>query len=434
MNNNTNDRRNEYNAKKRAYHEQKRREALEQAKKKSYRPYYIAVIAISLAIVICLGSAIVVSTLFSGVNASAEYTVRISGERSEAKLVDGKIMINLDALSKALNLQKTGTVEKPKFTSVSGDSIQFSDGDKTAKITVAGTKTPFSVEMNAKADADSDACLISLDAFSAFFSGITVTVNGETIKIARKTVLSDSSKLEEITIMNKNTEPLSRVLYLTDVMKEYDKYLNPENRDDYLILVNKQNPIEATYTPADLIDLDSSIKNGNINCDQMRIYAAKAIEAMLLDIEADYKSTYPNAESPIKAQSGYRTYEYQSSLFNGYIEKEMSAGISYEEAKEIVLTYSALPEASEHRTGLCIDLIDVRTGDLVNPFTKPYYMTWLKENAWKYGFILRYPEGEEDITGYSYESWHFRYVGRYHAERISALDLTLEEYLELIGK
>ena len=112
----------------------------------------------------------------------------------------------------------------------------------------------------------------------------------------------------------------------------------------------------------------------------------------------------------------------------------MKAGISYEEAKEIVLTYSALPEASEHRTGLCIDLIDVRTGDLVNPFTKPYYMTWLKENAWKYGFILRYPEGEEDITGYSYESWHFRYVGRYHAERISALDLTLEEYLELIGK
>ena len=434
MNNNTNDRRNEYNDKKRAYYEQKRREELELAKRKSHTPYYIAVIAISLAIVICLSSAIVVSTLFGGLNSGAEYTVRISGERSEAKLVSGKILINLDKLSNALELQKTGTAEKPKFTSRAGDSIQFEDGSKIAKITVAGTKTPFSIEMNAKADADSEACVISLDSFSALFSGITVTVDGEVIRIARKTVLGNNNKLEEVTVLNKNTEPLSRVLYLTDVMKEYDKYLNPENRDDYLILTNKQNPIDSTYKPSDLVDLDPSIKNGNINCGQMRLNAAKAIEAMLLDIEADFKSTYPDAESPIKAQSGYRSYEYQSSLFNGYIEKEMKAGISYEEAKEIVLTYSALPEASEHRTGLCIDLIDVRTGDLVNPFTKPYYMTWLKENAWKYGFILRYPEGEEDITGYDYESWHFRYVGRYHAERISALDITFEEYLELIGK
>ncbi len=444
MNNNMNNHRNDpqYEERKRAYYEQKRREEAERARKKKQMPYYIAVVALTLLIVICIGAAIVTNALFGGAGANSTYTVKIGNDKSEATSVDGSIMINLDKLMTLLELQKTGSATKPKYTSRAGDSIEFTDGKYIAEITVSGTTVPTNITMHTAATVNSDnGCMISLDTLSAIFSGITVTVDGSDLKIERKTVTGSADKLEPVSILNKSTEPLSRVLYLTGNMKEYEQYLNPADRDAYLILVNKQNPIDKDYTPENLVELDASIKNGNIPCGMMRLYAAKAIEAMLLDIEADYKTTYPDRESPIKAQSGYRTYQYQNNLFEGYIaaERRDNPDLSYDQAKELVLRYSALPDCSEHRTGLCIDLIDTRVGDLVNPFTQTsYYMEWLDENAWKYGFILRYPENTdeknyEEITGYSYESWHFRYVGRYHAERISAAGITLEEYLETLN-
>ncbi|MBE6600424.1 MAG: D-alanyl-D-alanine carboxypeptidase family protein [Ruminococcaceae bacterium] len=401
--------------------------------KNKYTPYYIAVVALTLLIVICISAAVIASVLNSGAG-STEYTLRIGDKRSELKTTsDGTILINLDLLTDMLDLQKTGSSAEPKYTSAGGDAIVFSHDSTTAKVTVAGTKNPYSIKMNVAAEASASGCMVSLDTVSSVFSGISVTVDGSVVKIARMQV-TGKDELEPVKILNKSTDPMSRVLYLTGVMKEYDKYLNPSDRDAYLVLVNKENPISKDYTPNDLVTLPDSIKNGNINCDQMREYAAKALEAMIKEIESEFKAD--DLENKIFAQSGYRTYEYQSSLFNGYIEDEMTddPSLSYDEAKEVVLQYSALPECSEHRTGLAIDLIDVRYNTLENPFTKPYWTEWLEENAWKFGFILRYPENAEDITGYSHESWHFRYVGRYHAERISALDITLEEYLELLNK
>lgn len=438
MNNRQNDP--QYEARKRAYYEQKRIQEEKMQRKKRYTPYYIAVVALTVLIVICIGAAIVTSVLYKNVDPVDSYTLKIDGDKSEIKTVNGKLLINLDKISKLLELQKTGNAAAPKYTAVGGDSIEFANDDIEAKITVAGTSAPCSVEMEIAAQADNSGCLVSLDTVSAVFSGITVTVDGTTVKIERKPIAGSTDKFESVSILNKSTDPISRVLYLTNIMKEYEKYLNPEDRDAYLVLVNKENPISSEYIPSDLVDLPESIKNGAINCGQMRDYAAKALEAMIKEIEADYRKDYPGQTSPILAQSGYRTYQYQSGLFNGYIEKEMEkdSTLTYEQAREKVLTYSALPDCSEHRTGLCIDLIDTRRMELENPFTNPYWTEWLEANAWKFGFILRYPESTEDkdfesITGYSYESWHFRYVGRYHAERISASGLTLEEYLDTLN-
>jgi D-alanyl-D-alanine carboxypeptidase len=249
-------------------------------------------------------------------------------------------------------------------------------------------------------------------------------------------VAGSTTKYEAVEILAKSTDPLSMVLDLTPIMKEYEKYLDPADRDGYLVLSNKNNPLSSDYAPDDLVDLKTlgtyetplTTSATSPTNTQMRLYAAKALEAMILQLRAE---EYMN----IFAQSGYRTYATQESLFNGYIDKEMAKdpSLSREEAEAIVLTYSAKPGTSEHQTGLCIDLVDDRLSrftPLENPFTTELGMKWLAENAWKFGFILRYDQGKEDITGYSYESWHFRYVGRYHAERITALDITLEEYLE----
>jgi D-alanyl-D-alanine carboxypeptidase len=123
----------------------------------------------------------------------------------------------------------------------------------------------------------------------------------------------------------------------------------------------------------------------------------------------------------INIRSGYRTQETQETLFNNYVAKD-----GLEEA----MRYSAVPGFSEHQTGLAIDISNGDSQTSIGDwFTETPQATWLYENAWKYGFILRYPEGKENITGYKYESWHYRYVGVAHSENFNQNDLTLEEYL-----
>ena len=119
----------------------------------------------------------------------------------------------------------------------------------------------------------------------------------------------------------------------------------------------------------------------------------------------------------VLAMSSYRSYEYQVNLYNKYVEND---GIKEAD------TYSARPGYSEHQTGLCVDVYDGEI-DYTN-FEKSDSYNWMQENAYKYGFILRFPKGKEHLTGYQYESWHYRYVGKKIAKYIKENDLTLEEY------
>lgn len=114
--------------------------------------------------------------------------------------------------------------------------------------------------------------------------------------------------------------------------------------------------------------------------------------------------------------SGYRSYQYQTQLYNNYVNLH---------GEEEANTFSAKPGFSEHQTGLTFDLKDFN-GQLVED---PITSQWIKENCAKYGFILRYPEGKEVITGYIYEPWHLRYVGEEVANQIMNNNTTLEQYL-----
>ena len=96
------------------------------------------------------------------------------------------------------------------------------------------------------------------------------------------------------------------------------------------------------------------------------------------------------------------------------------------EGEEYTNLHIAKPGESEHHTGLAID---IKSGD-TSPFIISKEYVWLKKNAHKYGFILRYPEGKEEITGYAFEPWHYRYVGKKIAKFITKNNMTLEEYIE----
>jgi D-alanyl-D-alanine carboxypeptidase len=125
-------------------------------------------------------------------------------------------------------------------------------------------------------------------------------------------------------------------------------------------------------------------------------------------------------------RSGYRSEEEQKALMINKINELRNDGLGRNEAKEKALRWVSMPGTSEHQLGFAVDI------NAENGTTDEKAYSWLFENAYKYGFILRYPEDKSDITGISYEPWHFRYVGKKHAKEIYNQGLCLEEYVETL--
>lgn len=181
--------------------------------------------------------------------------------------------------------------------------------------------------------------------------------------------------------------------------------ITPYHNKDY-ILVNKYIQMKDNYIPENLENLDTSYSRSGMKL----VKSAKiALEKM---IDKAKKDGYT-----IRVISSYRSYNYQVNLYNKYKE---------EDGEEKADTYSARPGFSEHQTGLCIDVDDNKLN--YTDFDKSSSFNWMQENAHNYGYILRYPEDKTDITGYTYESWHYRYVGQKIATYIKKHNITFDEY------
>jgi D-alanyl-D-alanine carboxypeptidase len=209
-------------------------------------------------------------------------------------------------------------------------------------------------------------------------------------------------------------------------LSEYEEYMNPQDdlRDSFLILVNEQNPLTASDVPRDLYDVIYTSTARNTQ--QLREYPMKALEALFKEMH--YYGYYDMA-----VYSGYRSYDYQATIFEQYVQNEMASNPSMtrEEAEALVLTYSTKPGTSEHQTGLAVDMDTMGSFTTDFAWTSEYY--WLQENSWKFGFVLRYPSDKTDVTSISFEPWHYRYVGRYHAKIMHDNGLCLEEYIARIS-
>jgi D-alanyl-D-alanine carboxypeptidase len=183
------------------------------------------------------------------------------------------------------------------------------------------------------------------------------------------------------------------------------------------VLVNKQYSLPEDYKPADLIypNVDFIFED-KIEKRMMREEAGKALELMFQAAEKD--------NMHFAGVSAYRSHQRQIEVFNNYVAKD---------GEEKAKTYSAMPGTSEHETGLAID---VTTHDgacaAQDCFGDTKEAAWLAEHAHEYGFIIRYPEGKENITGYKYEPWHIRYVGVDAATEIFEAKITLEEYYNAV--
>lgn len=183
--------------------------------------------------------------------------------------------------------------------------------------------------------------------------------------------------------------------------------------DSILKVAGYDHMIDKNYVPVDLVDVNVP-SNGTI---QLRSGCAEALQEMFTAAQRDDVDLY--------LISGYRSVETQKKLWNTYVEM-----YGENEARRI----DAYPCVSEHMLGLSVDL---GTTDHVYELEDSFALTdacaWLMDHAYSYGFILRYPQGKENVTGIAFSPWSFRYVGVEMAEKIHDSGLTMEEYFEVNG-
>ncbi|MCE5091280.1 M15 family metallopeptidase [Staphylococcus devriesei] len=166
---------------------------------------------------------------------------------------------------------------------------------------------------------------------------------------------------------------------------------------DDILIVNKEISLPSSYNPGEESE------------------SQQALQQLFSDAQQDGINLYKI--------SGFRSYPTQVQLYNNYVERD---------GKEAADKYSARPGYSEHQTGLTYDVGGVNSDkNLYASFGETKEGQWIAKNAHKYGFIVRYPKGKESITGYQYEPWHLRYLGKDIATDVYHSDKTLEEYVGL---
>ncbi|MBR3289597.1 MAG: M15 family metallopeptidase [Clostridia bacterium] len=195
-------------------------------------------------------------------------------------------------------------------------------------------------------------------------------------------------------------------------------YVQPEGGDWNLLLVNGWNPM--TEAEANAVPLAAF--NASWDFDER---ALPHLNEMLDAANA--------AGCHLWGQSLFRPYSLQKALYEDQVNALLSEGYDRQEAETQAATIVARPGCSEHNTGLAVDVECADFADLDEGFKDTFAYEWLQEHCAEFGFILRFPQDKEDITGVIYEPWHYRYVGVEAATEIMSRGLCLEEYLEEKG-
>lgn len=208
-----------------------------------------------------------------------------------------------------------------------------------------------------------------------------------------------------------DSKDLKDIVSVVNAGADRDFYTDTKPTDvskGILMLVNKYHYLKEDFIPEDINDISI-------------MYAYDDNQAVKEAYEA-YKSMWYAAQAEnlmLIVNSSYRDYESQDIVYSNY---------KYNHGEEWADSVAARPGYSEHQTGLSLDILT--NGYNMDNFDTSPEFKWLSKNAHRYGFILRYPKDKEHITGYSYESWHYRYVGVKVATEISEKGITFDEYYE----
>ena len=371
-----------------------------------------------------------------------KYTEKIKVSEKVA-YPNGVLFVNFSNIADACDMSVISDSDSAKFVFYDNSSADADGTGREEYIIINKNSTECVVcgqdaRLSAPAVFSDKDVWVPADFITGYVNGITVTEEKDKGKVYVERGSKgegDDMTLDEVSFVLKATTPpdpaepdedtpttggMPEVTFTKD-LSEYEQYMNPEDASAYLKLVNKTTTVDASYVPDLLTNISNTRKDGRAT-QKMQMAAAKALDAMFIEMKAA-------GFTDITVTSAYRSYEYQEELYTKYTNREMAntPALSKEQAQAIVDTYSAKPGTSEHQSGLCADLHNLPEADKV--FANEPAYDWLRENAWKFGFILRFPEDKTDVTGYDFEPWHYRFVGRQAAWIIHNGGLCLEEYL-----
>ncbi len=399
-----------------------RRRAL-RAKRRRFNRFFLIFVVLYSLIMLAVGLYIFIAVRTKPrVNEKNLYTLEVISGEERTKYETDELYIGRDfyvpisAIQKLCDLTLTGD----------GKTIGFMvrESNEGAKFEIDAEKgwvNGNEIELSQKALYIDKELYLPWDFFKTHLDGLvyeedeetrvyTLSADSSPSFILKKPISTDHKSESEVA--STTEAPIDFVLDLS----AYEEYMNPENRDEFLFIVSSEYPLDSTYVPDDLVGSIYTRDDGRAT-QKLRRNACLALEAFLKEAEAC-------GVKNVTVTSGYRSYDYQSQLF----QNEINITGSVEEASKNVNP----PGSSEHQSGLCLDMHNLSAASTA--FGGTFEADWLADNAHKFGYILRYPKNKTKITGISYEPWHFRYVGRYHATKMHELGMCLEEYMEYISK
>ena len=397
---------------------------------------FVSIVAIS---VICIAVILIFGTVFAVRYAKSkpntdDFVIYIGDEtyieEYDFAMREDALYIDMRKVAIEGDLIVSGTKSTASFSTPGGQYLSFENGSDLAIIN--GNK----VEMGGFAEISEEFCMVPYKFLSNVLdidgNGLRISYNSRdnTVEVKRRYNKIDGKQVfldvffsaDDFEVITEPIDPDTLYKYNIDITPYLDSI-----KSEALLLVNKdkENYLGSTYTPSDLVYLECQTRDPLRDWEfQLCSDAANALYAMMLEMEQA-------GFTEIKITSAYRPYSYQESLFNSYVaEYKRNYGMSQAQAEAEAEKTSARPGSSEHQSGLCVDFVTDEYPKLTEEFERSEEFKWLSANAYKFGFILRYPREKEDITGYSYEPWHYRFVGREAATEIYNSGISLEEYLE----
>lgn len=254
-------------------------------------------------------------------------------------------------------------------------------------------------------------------AFIPLLTSLYFVVPSTETKVAKKEIRPEQFKTKiDSRVINVSTQS-SNIRIEEKILGSkilLNKILTTEKGDDLLVLINKKIRLPSNYAPGDLASVVGSV--AAVPGSSLRKEAALALIEMINSAKSEGKN--------LSVVSAFRSYSQQVGVFNGWV---ALAGSKNAES------FSAKPGHSQHQLGTAVDLGVNGQTNFNESFGQTAEGVWLSQNAYKYGFVLSYPKGKEAVTGYSYEPWHYRYIGKENAQKMIGSGLILEEFLQRFG-
>lgn len=419
-------------------------EARRYAKKNKFKVIFVT---LTISLLVAIIATVAAVLIIKAVNApsKANYQVTVGDDKPyelsyKASNTNGEFYFDLCSIAKYADLIVSGSDKALSFTCPDGTYVRFVNKSSTATINGDAVKVGGKVIITPATNKTEIKCQVPFKFLEKLFSyqkknvsaGMQLKVDTNN-KVSIKRAKDSDGNILPISFSSKDFTPASDLQLASYPTKDIDAKTAAALCVQKLELVNQSHLLSAdeisTEGLVSLKEVDPNMFSYLETYDNKDFFDPIAALALIAMINEANKNL--EGDEKILVSSAYRSYDYQEGLFEDYVSDYMTSNpdASEEEARAFVALTSAPAGGSEHHTGLCVDFVRKGAPMLSENFEDTDAFDWLAQNAHKYGFILRYPKDKTDITKYSYEPWHYRFVGVYAASIIHEDGITLEEYL-----